>query len=254
LITSGAQLILIDELDVALDAVAQVNLFSAIKPILQANNSRLIVISHSLAFMNTVDDGGLYYLEENSGGIYLESRSFGYVKSDLFGFMGFDRYILTEDEVLEGFIEYIIQCYSVDCYYQHKTIGVAGVNQLQGIVEKNDRDQIFSDHSNVLCIVDGDVFASLTRGYTGPTQIICSPVEDIEKYIYLNRSTLLPRVGPRPNRESSNTKKASKSYWKWLLNNKDYRKNDLYKLIIEAEDESVKQLLEKVRGFLGKGG
>ena len=53
---------LIDELDVALDAAAQVKLYSGIKPLLARYGSRLIVISHSLAFMNTVDDGGLYYL------------------------------------------------------------------------------------------------------------------------------------------------------------------------------------------------
>ena len=147
-----------------------------------------------------------------------------------------------------------IQHYSVDCYYQHITIGVAGVNQLQRIVEKNDRDQIFTDHSNVLCIVDGDVFSSLKSDYKGPTQIICSPVEDIEMYICSKRSTLLPNIDFPPYRESCDKKRASKTYWRWLLKDKGFRKNDLYQLIVGAEDENVQQLLEKVRGFLKKSG
>jgi ABC-type multidrug transport system ATPase subunit len=251
LITSGAKLILIDELDVALDAVAQVNLFSAIKPILQSNNSRLIVISHSLAFMETVDDGGLYYLEDNTGVVTLEPRSFGYIKSDLFGFKGFDRYIITEDEVLEGFIEFIIMENSVHCYYQHITIGVAGVNQLQMIVEKNDSAQIFSDSVNVLCIVDRDVYSLLTEAYEGPTKIICSIVDDIEMYVYLNRETLLPEIDP-PRDESSNAKRASKRYWKWLTITKGISKNYLYKLITESKPENTALLLSEVKAFLEK--
>jgi len=117
---------LVDELDVALDAAAQVRLYAAIKKLLKQYQTRLIVISHSLAFMSTVDDGSLYYLEENKGQVTLEQRSFGYIKSDLYGFKGFDRYILTEDPVLEGFIEFIIRRYSITAYYQHKTIGVGG--------------------------------------------------------------------------------------------------------------------------------
>lgn len=252
LITSGAQLILIDELDVALDAAAQVKLYAAIKPILQKNNSRLIVVSHSLAFMNTVEDRGLYYLEEKSDVVSLESRSFGYIKSDLFGFKGFDRYILTEDEVLEGFIEYIIMYFSVCCYYQYTTIGVAGVNQLQAIVEKNDSDQIFSDSSDVLCIVDGDVFPTLTESYAGPTRVISSPVQDLESYIYLNRETILPEIDLPTYQESSNKKRASKTYWKWLINNKGISENYLYQLIVDQEQDDARLLITEIKAFLEK--
>lgn len=252
LITSSAKLILIDELDVALDAVAQVNLYAAIKPILQKYGSRLIVVSHSLAFMNTVADGGLYYLEENSGTVSLESRSYGYIKSDLFGFKGFDRYILTEDEVLEGFIEYVIKCSPVPSYYQHITIGVAGVNQLQRIVEKNDNAQIFSDSDDVLCIVDGDAHHRLTGAYSGPTRIVCSPVEDIEKYIYSNRNKLLPEVCLPDYRESNCPKKASKTFWKWLNKKKGVSKNHLYQLIVDSEQESTEKLLKEIRSFLAR--
>lgn len=252
LISSGAKLILVDELDVALDAVAQANLYSAIKPILQANDSRLIVVSHSLAFLSTVDDGGLYYLERIGGEISLEARSFGYVKSDLFGFRGYDRYILTEDSVLEGFIEFLIRHFSIDCHYRHITIGVAGKNQLKMIVDKNDAIEIFTNSDNVLCIVDGDVFPDLVDEYEGPTKILSTPVDDLESYIYLNRQVLLNDIELPLHKESRKVKQASKQYWKWLTNDKDFSAEQLYRLIVDAEGVDVAPLVEDIRAFLGR--
>lgn len=250
LISSGAKLILIDELDVALDAAAQSRLYVALKPVLQENNSRLIVVSHSLAFMSTVEEGGLYYLEENSGDISLERRSFGYIKSDLFGFKGFDRYILTEDETLEKFIEFVIANFFVRTYYKYIIIGLAGINQLKMIIEKNDRDDIFTNSKNVLCIVDGDVYSKLNNQYVGPTKTACSPVDDIEKYAYLNRDKLFPHM-PLPHfDESSNPKKASKTYWNWLTRDRDIKVNDIFQLVVTHEPESVDKLLETIKGFL----
>lgn len=253
LITSGAKLVVIDEFDVALDAATQVKLYAVIKPLLKRYNTRLIVISHSLAFIQTVDDGGLYFLEENSGEITLEQRSFGYVKSALYGFEGYDRYILTEDPVLEGFIEYIINKFSITPYYQYKIIGVAGWNQLKLIIEKNDTDKIFTDSSNVRGIVDGDAYPQLSQSYRGPTRILSLFVEDIEKFIFLNREGLLPEIELPPYQESEIIKKASKCYWKYLTNDKGMMRNDLYQLVIDSQNEKAEILVREIKDFLEKG-
>lgn len=250
LINSSAKLILIDELDVALDAVAQVNLYSAIKPILLKNNSKLIVISHSLAFMQTVDDGGLYYLENSSGTVSLEQRSFGYIKSDLFGFRGFDRYILTEDKTLEGFIEYLIRYYAMECHYRHVTIGVGGVNQLELLVKKNDSEQIFAHYNNVLCVVDGDVIQQILTSYSGQTKIVSSNIEDLEFYVYTNRERLLPCVERPRSQESSCLKRASKTYWKKLTTDYGMSTDEIYKLIVESEENTIMQLKNEIAKFL----
>ncbi|CDQ10804.1 conserved protein of unknown function [Acidithiobacillus ferrivorans] len=252
LIKSSSKLIIIDELDVALDATAQVNLYSAIKPILHENNSRLIVISHSLAFMETVDDGGLYYLENSSGTVSLEQRSFGYIKSDLFGFRGFDRYILTEDETLAGFIEYLIRHYAMECHYRHITIGVGGFTQVELLVKKNDSEQIFAPHNNVLCVVDGDAFQKISASYSGPTRIISSNIDDLELYIYLHRDLLFPDV-PKPTYcESAKDKKASKYYWRWLTKDNMISTDVLYKCIAESENDNTMQLKNEIALFLEK--
>ncbi|MEW8212079.1 MAG: AAA family ATPase [Candidatus Thiodiazotropha taylori] len=252
LISSGASLILVDELDVALDAVAQVNLYSAIKPILQANDSRLIVVSHSLAFFSTVDEGGLYYLDRVGSEISLEARSIGYVKSDLFGFRGYDRYILTEDPVLEGFIEFLIRHYSIDCHYRHITIGLGGVDQVRMIIEKNDAQQIFADSDKVLCIVDGDVYPDLEAEYTGPTEVLCTNVDDLEKYLYLNREVLFSDELMPDYQEAEKEKKASKTYWKWLTQQKQVSSERLYQIIVESVGVNVGLLAEEIQRFVGR--
>ncbi|WP_252176982.1 AAA family ATPase [Endozoicomonas sp. 4G] len=254
LVTSKAKLIIVDELDVALDAAAQVKLFRALKSLLQQHDSRLIVISHSLAFMNTVDDGGLYYLESNNDQVSLEQRSFGYIKADLYGFRGFDRYILTEDPILEGFIEFIIRHFSIIPYYQHKTIGVGGANQLRMIVEKNDSDKIFSDSKNVLAVVDRDVFSEVCKGYSGESKILYSPVQDLELFIYENRDKLFPEVELPSYKESSQAKKASKSYWKYLTVDKGVNINKLYLLIVEHNEIETQQLVNEIELFLSLDG
>ncbi|WP_416397397.1 AAA family ATPase [Allohahella sp. A8] len=250
LITSGAKLILIDEVDVALDAAAQVKLYAAVKPLLRRFGARLSVISHSLAFMSTVEEGGLYYLEEIDGGIVLQMRSFGYIKSDLYGFSGYERYVLTEDEVLEGFLEYLIVRYSIQSYYRFVTIGVGGVNQLIMIVEKNDRSPVFSESANVLCVVDKDSKEIFARDYCGPTQVSFSPVSDIERYIFTKRAGLFPDIPLPLYRESTNEKKASKSYWRYLTVDHAIGKNEIYKALVDSEPSLSLELADSLRHFL----
>lgn len=253
LISSGSELVVIDELDVALDASAQVRLYQALIPLLDKHNSRLIVISHSLAFMSTVEDGSLYYLEENNCQITLEQRSFGYIKSDLYGFVGFDRYILTEDPVLEGFIEFMVSYFSITPYYMHKTIGVGGVNQLRSLVEKNDSECVFSSPENVIAISDADVFSQLTKGYSGRSDLFCSPIEDLELYIFKNRDSLLPNVEKPTYTERREAKPASKRYWKYLTEDKNINSNSLYRLIAENNPDTVLEFAEKIQGFIKIG-
>ncbi len=249
LITSGAKLVLIDELDVALDAVAQVNLYKAICKVIIQYESRVIVVSHSLAFMNTVSEGEIYYLEENSGIVSLQPRSFGYVKSDLFGFRGYDRYILTEDPTLEAFIEYLIKNFSIASYYRHLTIAMNGVNQLVSILHNNDKSEIFSTAKNVMCLVDGDVFSILRKDYQGKSTIMRSPVNDIEVYIYSNRSTFFPQIEPTIP-EAKTVKRAAKTYWRLLVENMGIKETALFQIIIDNNRKDADILSSLLSSFL----
>lgn len=251
LITSGAKLILIDELDVALDASAQTKIYPVIKELALQYKTRIVLVSHSLAFMETVEDGGLYYLEEDDESkISLEQRSFAYIKSDLYGFKGYDKYILTEDSVLENFIEFLIKKYSIISYYQYQVIGAGGSNQLETLIKKNDSKKIFCEPSCLTCIVDADIFERLKNNYTGPTAIHSCPFTDIEKYIHQNHREVLGSDYWPNYQESVNQKRASKTYWKWLQNTKGLHQNALFELLCNNNKESVEEFSKVIRDFL----
>ena len=58
--------------------------------------------------MQTLEPGELHYLERTEAETVLTPMSFNAVKSLMFGFKGWDKYILTEDEELKQLLEYVI--------------------------------------------------------------------------------------------------------------------------------------------------
>lgn len=247
LITSGSELVIIDELDISLDASAQVHLFEAIKPLLDKHKSKLIVMSHSLAFMKTVNDGGLYYLEANNDSATLEQRSYGYVKSDLYGFKGKDRYILTEDETLSGFLAFLIKS-EINPFFEYEIIAVGGQPQIETMAKKNDSDQIFGLPKNVLIVVDKDIYEKID--YRGPSEVHSSPVDDIELFIWENRERLLEDVNIDKFKHAKKAKATAKTYWKKVISSGQKTRDDLYGLVTNENKNETDQLVAYLKSHL----
>lgn len=250
LIRSGAKIIFIDEMDLALDAAAQAKVYRAMRTLIADLEVRVILVSHSLAFLSTVDDGGLYYLESSDGQVSLEMRSFGYIKSDLYGFYGCDRYIVTEDDVLEGFVRFLITSSATSMYYKYEVIGLGGYDQLRKIIEKNAELGILAPVEHVLCVLDGDAHNNFVSGCSIGVPVAVSPVLDIELYIYDNRDEIFPHLGVPPYKESDKPKKASKAYWKWLVRDKCIDKSVIYQAVIDREPDGSEQLRKCICSFL----
>lgn len=259
LITSGSKLVVIDELDISLDAAAQVRFLDAAKLLLKEYDSKLIMISHSLALMETANEGDIYYLEKQGTNVSLEQRSFGYVKSDLYGFKGRDRYILTEDPVLVGFIEYLIQANEIKAFFNYEIIPVGGEPQVRNMAERNDQHEIFGPSEAVMVVIDRDIFAELNSHYKGPTLVFSSPVDDIEVYIWRNKEKFLPDV-PTPDFTHATTtrrnaeKKTAKTYWNKIINSqrspelKKQFTNRLYKIV--TDNNCTDHLIQALRKHL----
>lgn len=247
LVTSGASLLIIDEFDVALDASAQVNLYGVLKKVLDDYKSRLIIISHSLAFMEKIDEGSLYYLERNAGIASLEQRSFWYVKSDLYGFRGSDRYIITEDLVLAGFISHLIQK-NLKTFFQYKIIPVGGQPQIEQMAKKNDSDEIFASPHAVIIVVDRDIFNKIN--YDGESEVLSSPVDDIELYIWRNKDDLIPACYHPQFKRAKSDKDTSKTFWKKLIRSGSFGVEDLYEFIVRDNQEEVNFLIDGLRRHL----
>ena len=248
LITSGAELIVIDELDVSLDASAQVHLFSAIQPLLEENSSKLVVVSHSLAFMKTVHSDGLYYLERKDGKSSLEQRSYGYIKSDLYGFKGRDRWIITEDSTLVGFIEHLIRIAGIAPFFNYEIIAVGGQPQIKAIATRNDDHEIFGPSADVIIVIDKDISNQLA--YSGDTRVYTSPVDDIELYIWQNRARKLGDVLIPDFRPASKDKDTAKTYWKKVINSGQRTREDLYQIIVDENPAETKRLVDFLKSHL----
>lgn len=248
LITSGAKLIVIDELDISLDASAQVHFFSAIQPLLKEYNSNLIFISHSLALMETVHEGDLYYLEMANAETTLEQRSFGYIKSDLYGFKGRDRFILTEDEVLVGFIEYVIKSNNITTFFKYEIIAVGGQPQIDAITRKNDEHEIFGPPSHVIVVVDRDIISQIR--YRGDTKIYASPVNDIEVFIWNNRGRFLTDINIEEFTPARRDKDTAKTYWGKIINSRQKTREELYQIVIDNNAALTTELMDALKNHL----
>jgi hypothetical protein len=153
---SGIRLTFIDEIDISLDAAAQARLVDELRSLCTKFSVNVVFTSHSLALMQTLREGELLYLEAAGGHSTLEERSFAYVKSLLFGFRGWDRYILVEDEAARLVIQHHINSYCLTSYFHYLIIEVGGVGQVLSLLQRN-RDQGFLAPADaVIAILDGD--------------------------------------------------------------------------------------------------
>ncbi|MBR7783127.1 AAA family ATPase [Undibacterium luofuense] len=179
-VKSGYRFVFIDEIDISLDAAAQVKLIFWLNKFNNLYGTKFVFTTHSLAMMKTISSDNLYCMEVvGDGSTVIENRSYAYIKSTLFGFYGCDRYILTEDEVLKDFLEfYISKCFG-DTFYKYKIIYVGGGTNTTDLMSRNISEKFFSeDPSNVIVILDGD---QKDKKHAKLDNVFCVPFDSVEK-------------------------------------------------------------------------
>jgi ABC-type multidrug transport system ATPase subunit len=155
-IKKGCKLIVIDEIDISLDAATQARLVSKLREFCSSNNVNIVFTTHSLAIMRTLNVDELFYMQESEGVVEIVPASYNYIKSLLFGFSGWDKYLLTEDVVLKKFIEFVIGRYCPNTFYQYKIIYVGGADNVVSLMNRNATEHFLSSPENVISILDGD--------------------------------------------------------------------------------------------------
>ncbi|KWC29181.1 hypothetical protein WL48_25750 [Burkholderia ubonensis] len=142
--------------------------------------------THSLAIMGTLRADELHYIESEDGVLNIQPVSFNYAKSLLFGFSGWDKYILTEDDVLENFIEFSIKRYLPRTFYKYKIIFIGGGANTVKLMDRNSDQHFFSTGDNVISVLDGDQRG--LRYARDRRDIEFLPWESIEKQIFIEYS------------------------------------------------------------------
>jgi energy-coupling factor transporter ATP-binding protein EcfA2 len=180
-VAQGTPLVVIDEIDVSLDASTQARLAAQLRKLCVKRKSTVVFTSHSLALMQTLEPGELHYLERDSGAGATEllPMSFNGVKCLMFGFEGFDRYILTEDERLKQLLEYVIGRYCSPTFYSYQVIHVGGQGYIEGLMERNAQYGFLGPNENVIGVKDGD-----QAGNRQAARIYCLPIPNIEDALH----------------------------------------------------------------------
>lgn len=181
-INSGCKLIVIDEVDISLDASAQVNLVGALRSYCETHEVNILFTTHSLALMKTLHSDELIYMENQDGVVSCKSRSYGFIKSVMYGFSGFDKYILTEDKCLAKYIEYLINDSGQESFFKYQVIYVGGATQVIDLMKRNNDLGFLSSGDNVLVVLDGD---QKDKGYIkGLSNVVLLPFDNIEIEIF----------------------------------------------------------------------
>lgn len=180
-VTQGTPLVVIDEIDVSLDASTQARLAEKLRQLCALHKTTVVFTSHSLALMQTLEPDELFYLErdEEASTTTLAPMSFNGVKSLMFGFKGYDRYILTEDEELTQFLNWVIRRYCPPAFFSYHIIRVGGAHQVTDLMRRNRREEFLGPEAHVISILDGDQNRpDLPRG------TYCIPIANVEKALW----------------------------------------------------------------------
>jgi len=178
-IRSRSKLIVIDEIDISLDAAAQSRLVGALRQFTVQYGVNIVFTTHSLPLMYKLNDDELCYIEEAEGSTTIEQRNYNYIASLLFGFTGRDKYIITEDEMLHNFLKYFIHthCDEIECIY--KIIFLNGAHQVIKLLKRNQTEGFLSTQENVAAVLDKDQEGQ--RYLQGVDNVYFLPFQSVEK-------------------------------------------------------------------------
>ena len=177
-VQSGPRLIFIDEIDISLDAAAQSRLVGELRRLCTEFSVNVVFTSHSLALMQTLSASELLYLERAGEKSTLEERSFAFVKSVMFGFVGWDRYILVEDEAAKLVVQYLIDKHCLPAYNSYFMIPVGGAGQVISLLRRNRTHEFLAPADAVIAILDGDQAGT---GHASEPGTHCMPLWTLER-------------------------------------------------------------------------
>ncbi|KPZ54022.1 DNA replication and repair protein RecF [Pseudoalteromonas sp. P1-13-1a] len=250
------KLIVIDEIDISLDASAQVNLVSLLRNYCKQYKINIVFTTHSLALMKTLEKGELYYMEKTSyksnNLVSLTPRSYNFVKTIMYGFIGFDRYILTEDECLEDYMKFLISSDAQHIFYKLQIVYVAGGSQVVDLMGRNVADKFLSEPENVISVLDGD--QKDQRYIKNKSNIMFLPFSNIEKVIYElyeSNDERIPRVSSIEG--GTPTKRAKNLFWKLTkihAGEQLMSKKAIYALLQELNPEGVNEFKQYLIDFV----
>jgi energy-coupling factor transporter ATP-binding protein EcfA2 len=247
LIQKRCKLIAIDEIDISLDAMAQVRFVEKLRDLSEEYGIKLLFSTHSLALIKTLKDDELYYMELHDGVCSFENRSYNYIKSLLYGFQDYDKYILTEDKLLKEYIEFILKDMSIFPKYIILPIGTH--DSTIRLMETNKDKKVFEDECNVCSVLDGDA----KEQYPNNSNIYFLPFLSIEKELHKDFIGGQEFIGFSENelkKLNLNSNTTAKVLYKRLIENQIKIQHEIFEFISGKKSEEVEEFKSELLSFL----
>lgn len=243
LVHKNCKLIVIDELDISLDSAAQVHLIRELRELCTKKKINIVFTTHSSALMRTLEDNELFYMDNNSGTVSIDSVSYNYVRSILFGFTGWDKYILVEDERLEEYLSYLLR--DQKTFFSYKIIYIGGGSQVVDLLKRNSTDGFLATQENVIAVLDGD--QKNEKYCRRRTDTFFIPAESIEKEI-----AALYRAGHLgfTVNVTGAVKNFAKNLFTQIIRENHMTRSDMYGLVNGCYVDEVNVLTDKLVDFL----
>lgn len=242
-IKSRRKLIVIDEIDISLDAAAQVRLIKWLRACCTEFKVNILFTTHSLAMMRMLEDGELHYMRTEEGKTEVVQASYNYIKSVMFGFNGYDKYILTEDITLRDFLRYIIARYCPNTFYKYHIIHTGTAASVADLLNRNMTEEFLSIERNVIAIMDGDMRAN-EIGNRANTY--CIPLDSVEKAIH----HLHENGGVHPRLTGVIPQKQHKRVYNDLILRNLMSQTEIFELLCNTYNADIEAFAEILKGFL----
>jgi len=193
--------------------------------------------------MKTLSSPELQYMDSNESCVTLTNVSYNYVKSLLFGFKGWDKYILTEDEILKNYLMHLLAHDNHSIFSEYKIIYIGGGNNVVNLMGRNNDEEFFSSSNNVISVLDGD--QKYLRYCRDNDKVFFIPFDSVEKqlkkhYDRANRDGL-------PFVELSDT---PKRLYKSLIKTEKMSHSNIFSFINQRKNDEVQIFKNQLIDFL----
>lgn len=186
-------LILIDEIELALHPSAIKRLVALTRSIAQKYNIAIYFSTHSLEIINSLPIENLFYLHQISKeSIRCETPCYpAYITRDIYTHSGYDVLILVEDDLAKYLVNRFIEKNRLDYNKRIQIIPVGGYDNTLELHQNFLQEEVLQPVSHIISIIDGDVEKIVTqkREQEGKwtsipkDSILFLPIESLEKYL-----------------------------------------------------------------------
>lgn len=184
------QLILIDEIELALHPSAIMRLMRLLQELTEDYNLCIYFSSHSVELIRQIEPSNMFYLQKEANGISVVNpcRS-AYATRDIYQHSGYDVLVLVEDVLARTMIQQVIER---DKLYESTLINVLAVGGWTNVMRMHYdvvKSKLVGPGVKIISVLDGDVEQDFKKTFSKNEQyknlpVGFLPVMSLEKYLY----------------------------------------------------------------------